>query len=536
MRGVPRRLSRTLGAAVASVVAVGALSGVAAAQTTDGTARAIARVMDEPRYAHAHWGLLELNPRTGRPTRSLQASKLFVPGSVAKLFVVSTAWNTLGPGHRFVTPVYALGDRRGTTLDGTLVLQASGDLTLGGRTLPDGSVAFADVDHTYANEVPGATLTAPDPLAGLDQIAQQVRAAGITAIDGDVAIDDRLWAPDPILTSETPGLDPIMINDNVIDVQLRPTRPGEPAQVLWRPQTAAIRVESQVTTGAREKAPGRFPFDWQLTQVAPDLVVASGTIPDNAGAQLLTAPVGDPPAFARTALIEALGRAGVTVTAPVVAANPTWLLPPRNSYDPRSRVAEYRSPPYRQYARLILKVSHNLGAQVSLCLLAVHVGSDDCQSGFGVERAFLRRARVDERQVALADGDGGSPGDQVTPRATVQLLRWWMRRPDFRTFQRSLPILGVDGDLGLAGRHSPARGKVFAKTGSVAAPDFLNDRLVMVAKAMAGYLAGEHGRARPFALFMNNAFFPSPPASVFVASADLARIAALMQQDEPGAP
>ena len=532
MRGVPRWLSRTLGAAVASVVALGALSGVAAAQTTDGTARAIARVMDEPRYAHAEWGLLELDPRTGRATRSLQGSKLFVPGSVAKLFTVSTAWNTLGPGHRFVTPIYALGDRRGTTLDGTLVLQASGDLTLGGRTLPNGSVAFASgFDHTYANDVPGATLTAPDPLAGLDQIAQQVRAAGITAIDGDVAIDDRLWAADPVLTSTTPGLDPIMINDNLIDVQLRPTRPGEPAQVLWRPQTAAIRVESQVTTGVREKAPGRFPFDWQLTQVAPDLVVASGTIPDNAGAQLLTSPVGDPPAFARTALIEALGRAGVTVTAPAMAANPTWLLPPRNSYDPRSRIAEYRSPPYRQYARLILKVSHNLGAQVSLCLLAVHIGSDDCQSGFGVERALLRRARVDERQVALSDGDGGNA--LVTPRATVQLLRWWMHRPDFRTFQRSLPILGVDGDLGLTGRHSPARGKVFAKTGSEASPESLNDRLV-IDKTMAGYLAGKHGRARPFALFMNNAFFP-PSASIFVAATDLARIAALMQQDEPGA-
>jgi serine-type D-Ala-D-Ala carboxypeptidase/endopeptidase (penicillin-binding protein 4) len=163
----------------------------------------------------------------------------------------------------------------------------------------------------------------------------------------------------------------------------------------------------------------------------------------------------------------------------------------------------------------------------------VHVKSDDCQRGFRVERKFLKRAGVNVREVALSDGRGGNPYDRVTPRATVQLLRWWMRRPDFRTFQHSLPILGVDGDLALSGRNSPARGKVFAKTGAAAGPDALNDRLVMAGKTMAGYLAGEHGRPRPFALFMNNGFFPNDPAEIFSASADLSRIAALMQQDEP---
>jgi D-alanyl-D-alanine carboxypeptidase/D-alanyl-D-alanine-endopeptidase (penicillin-binding protein 4) len=69
------------------------------------------------------------------------------------------------------------------------------------------------------------------------------------------------------------------------------------------------------------------------------------------------------------------------------------------------------------------------------------------------------------RQVALAAGAGG-PTDRVTPTAVVRLLRWWLRRPDFGAFRRSLPILGVDGSLAPYATRSPAWGKVFAKTGT----------------------------------------------------------------------
>ena len=478
--------------------------------------------------------MLEVDPRTGRRIRALQARKSFVPGSAAKIFTISSAWNLLGPGHRFVTPVYALGQRQGSTLNGNLVLEATGDLTLGGRVKPDGSVAYTDVDHTYANDVPGARLTPQNPLAGLNEIARQVRATGISQINGDVVIDARLWKPDPNLTDEDPGTNPILINENVVDVRLRPTQPGEPAKVFWRPQTSAIRVTSRVTTGRPTDDPGAYPYSWELDPNADgDRVVARGHIPANAGPQLLVAQVPHPPSFARTALIEALDRAGVGVSAPASKPNPHRLLPARNSYETDDRVAAYRSPPYRQFARLILKVSHNVGAQVSLCLLGVHEGSSNCQRGFRAERGFLERTGVNLDEVALADGRGGDPSDRVTPRATVQLLSWWMNRPDFHTFKRSLPILGVDGDLALTGRRSPARGKVFAKTGTAAGPEFINNRLVFAGKAMAGYLASKHGRARPFALFMNNGFFPIDPVSIFAASRDLARIAALMQQDEP---
>jgi D-alanyl-D-alanine carboxypeptidase/D-alanyl-D-alanine-endopeptidase (penicillin-binding protein 4) len=41
--------------------------------------------------------------------------------------------------------------------------------------------------------LPGATLTPENPLAGLNEIAQQVHKSGINRVDGNVVIDDRLF-------------------------------------------------------------------------------------------------------------------------------------------------------------------------------------------------------------------------------------------------------------------------------------------------------------------------------------------------------
>src|SRR5215210_3152722 len=144
----------------------------------------VEKIMGSSFYRYAEWGYLEVDPSDGRTVRSLgPADRLYIPGSSTKLFSVSTALNDLGFDHRFETPVYTQGEVKADTLTGDLVLVASGDLTMGGRTAPNGTVSYTPIDHTYANDVPGATLTPEDPLAGLDDIAGQVRESGITRVD-----------------------------------------------------------------------------------------------------------------------------------------------------------------------------------------------------------------------------------------------------------------------------------------------------------------------------------------------------------------
>ncbi|MET9890257.1 D-alanyl-D-alanine carboxypeptidase/D-alanyl-D-alanine-endopeptidase [Streptomyces sp. NPDC006465] len=527
--GPGRRFRRGWVGAVAAVVTGALTVGVAGPTGPHGGGLSpdITAIMNKPAYKHAQWGLLEVDNRTGRVIHSQYPDQFFIPGSTAKLVSVSGAWNALGGDHRFTTPVQAVGRRDGPVLNGNLLLVGKGDLTMGGRTARDGSVSYTTIDHTYANNVPGATLTPENPLAGLNHIARQVRRSGITEVRGNLAVDTRLFTSYAALD---PTPTPLIINDNVIDLLSTPTAPGRPARLSWRPQVAPYRVTSTVRTVA---AGGTT--DIQVS-ASPDgtRIKLSGTIAADAQPVLRISNVQDPAAFGRTALIEALARAGVRVTARPTGSNPADLVP--RSYAGTQRVAAYVSPVYAQYAKLIFKVSHNLGANLAICLMAVTAGSHQCIDGFPVLNRFLRKAGVDPTQVQLLDGRGGDPVDRVTPRAENELLHYWQGTPDADRFREAQPILGVDGLLAFVcdGEPTcPGKGKVWAKTGTVAGLDALNERLAVGAESIGGYLDAGHGRLHTFYLAVNGASTPDIQGVIDLGD-DLARIAGLLQEQAAG--
>jgi D-alanyl-D-alanine carboxypeptidase/D-alanyl-D-alanine-endopeptidase (penicillin-binding protein 4) len=107
-----------------------------------------------------------------------------------------------------------------------------------------------------------------------------------------------------------------------------------------------------------------------------------------------------PAAYARTVLIEALARAGVTVTAAPVTPNPTNLLPASRTYPAATKVAELVSHPYSDYVRYIMKVSYNIGADASLMYFGSEPECDDAAGrarprADGVERSFRHHERRD---------------------------------------------------------------------------------------------------------------------------------------------
>ncbi|MFG2094106.1 D-alanyl-D-alanine carboxypeptidase/D-alanyl-D-alanine-endopeptidase [Streptomyces sp. NPDC048612] len=526
-RPARRRIAGTLCVLLAVGVVITGLVQAAPSATPRALDPRITAIMRKPEYRHAQWGLFQQNPRTGKVTQSQYADQFFIPGSTAKLFSVSGAWHTLGGDHHFVTPVHAVGQRRNATLKGDLDLVAQGDLTLGGRTRKDGTVAYTTIDHTYANDIPGATLTPENPLAGIDQLARQVRAAGIRRVDGDVVVDARLFRPDPALD---PVPTPLIINDNVIDLLTTPgAAAGTPAGLDWRPKVAPYHVTSSVRTVAA----GR-PSDITVRSSADGTrIQLSGTIAEGSAPVLRISPVKDPNAFGRTALIEALQRAGVEVRAKAVGPNPVRRLP--RTYQGAPTVARYTSPVFAQYAKLIFKVSHNLGANLGVCLMATSAGSTDCADGFPVLAKFLDGAQVDRKAVQLADGRGGNPADRTTPRAVAQILTYWQRTPEARRFRTALPILGVDGSLADSCRSCPSRGKVFAKTGTAAGGDFLNDRLAVGAETTGGYLETRKGHFDVFFAGVNGAATPDADINgVLSIGDDVADVAAYLQQQSAG--
>jgi PBP4 family serine-type D-alanyl-D-alanine carboxypeptidase len=470
----------------------------------------VTNVMNKPRYAHASWNLLVTDLGTGKPLYALAPDRLAFTGSVRKLFSVGLALNALGANHRFTTPVYRRGsvDAAGV-LKGDLILVGAGDLTFGGRANADGSIAFTNFDHNDANNLDTAILTPQDPLRGLNELARQVRAAGIRAVSGDVIVDDRLFQSYRVPNGNL-LITPILVNENMVDVWLTPTKAGEAARLAWRPKTAAFDVRGSVTTGAAGSPDdvtlsngGLMRCSWP----APCFGTVGGRLPMGYKAPLSgssqfvrTFRVESPASFARIAFVQALARAGVSVRGSVRAPNPSAKLPPRGSYASGTRVAAFVSPPYAQDAKLILKVSLNLGANLSLSLFGLTKGQRTIAGALATERATLVQTMgIPGSEFNFPTNGSGSPDSQAAPRATVQMLVAMSKGPNATPYRNSLPILGVDGSLAGTGRSLPAKGHVFAKTGTTI------DRTGLKAQVLAGYIDARSGRRLAFALYVNNA-------------------------------
>jgi len=459
---------------------------------------AITAVMGQPPYADfTQWGIFVIDRETGAMLLDLNSVQRFVPGSTTKLFPAAAALTAYGPGYRFETPVFRQGEVTDGTLDGELILVASGDITMGGRDLPDQTLAFGNIDHTDANAVPGfATLTAPDPLAGLDALARQVAAAGIQQAR-DVIVDARLWDQMP---KDDYVLSPIMINDNVIDLTITPGTAGEPATLEWRPMTAFYDVSTTVRTVAADQ-----PLDVTVTAPAPNQIVLAGQIPEGNAPLLQTFQVAEPAAFARTLFIEALARQGVIVATPAGGPNPADRLPGRDAYEESERVALLRSLPFAEVIKVILKVSMNRGADTLVFLLAVKEDRTAFEDGLQAIRPFLKQIGVEPGAVSLADGRGNERADLFSPRSVVALLRGMAAGPDFAAYLDALPILGVDGTEFMSlPATSPALGKIAAKSGTTIAGDLLNQEYLLLGKADAGYMTARSGRELVWAVYVND--------------------------------
>jgi D-alanyl-D-alanine carboxypeptidase/D-alanyl-D-alanine-endopeptidase (penicillin-binding protein 4) len=478
---------------------------------------AIKKIVEKPAYANATWSLLAVDLATGKQLVSVNADKLAFTGSTRKLFSVGLALKQLGANYTTSTSVYRSGpvDSSGV-LHGNVDLVGAGDLTLGGRRTADNKVDYTDFDHNDANNLGTGVLTPQDPLKGLQSLANQIKAGGITQIDGGVVIDDRLFASYRVPNQQL-LITPTMLNEDMVDVTVTPTTPGKPAKIDYRPKTPAFTVVGTVMTTAAGTEPtvaipaGTTAAGTSVTGVVncvgqPDCAGRiSGTIPVDYKAPLSGQPqfvgtfrIDNPDSFARAAFVQALQRAGIKVSAPAVAPNPTSILPASTDYAPTERIATFTSPPYAQQARLILKVSLNLGANLALTQYGLAKGQKTVAGALAAERAGLIAMGIPASSFNFPTNGSGSPDSKATPRAIVAMLTQMSKSSVADDYRNALPLLGVDGSLAESGTNLAAKGHVYGKTGTTVTDGKL------VAENLAGYIDAKSGHRIAYAIILNN--------------------------------
>ena len=159
-------------------------------------------------------------------------------------------------------------------------------------------------------------------------------------------------------------------------------------------------------------------------------------------------------------------------------------------------LASISSPPLGRIVRLMGSDSDNFTAELVLKQLgAVEHRRGTTVAGARVVHQTLADAGVPLAGVRIADGSGLSPQNRLSARAVVGILRAAWTDPALRTtFVRSLAVAGKTGTLDDRLERPPARGNVYAKTGTTYG-----------SSALSGFVRGRYA----FAVIQNG----SPVAS-----------------------
>jgi D-alanyl-D-alanine carboxypeptidase/D-alanyl-D-alanine-endopeptidase (penicillin-binding protein 4) len=483
------------------------------AQAPESLDARIQKVMARTEFARSNFGIEFYDLETGKVVYALNADKLFVPASTTKLLTQGTVLAKLGAGYRFHTNVYRTGpiDKKGT-LKGNLILVASGDPNLSNRIQPDGTLGFMDDDHSYNGPaLPG------DPLAVIKEFAAQVAAKGIRKIEGGVYVDTSLMPDGEHEGGTGVTMSSIMINDNILDLTAKPgEKVGDPVVFGLSPQTSYFHFVNAMTTGP---ADSKLLFDATDPAARPDGswdVTLSGNVPQGSGLHTVAFPIPSPTPFATAVLRDALKAKGIEFKSKksdmVIKDFSTF----QHFYTAEYQVAQHVSPPLSEEIKITLKVSQNLHAGMGpyfLGLLVAKNSKDPLTAGFKIEHAFLADAKLDLSGASQGDGEGGSWADLFSPDFMCHYLAYWKTRPDFPILFNGLPILGKDGTLAKIQKDNAGAGHVFAKTGTFAAEDKLNSRLMLNGKGLAGYVQTKSGKTLAFAAYVNHVSMPADPDS-----------------------
>ena len=509
------------------LLVLGSLSAPLHAQSGPSLPERIQSVMMRPEFAHTSFGIEFYSLDRGKLIYQLNPDKLMVPGSTTKLFTEGTALELLGGDYRFHTRVYRTGAlKKDGTLDGDIVLVASGDPNLSGRIQPDGTLAYEHMDHSYGGP---DSKGIGDPLAVIQQIAQQIADKEIKRIKGRVLVDVSLFPEGERELGTNVVISPIVVNDNVVDVIVSPgQKEGAPVNLQVSPRTAYLEVINKATTGKAGSKETLNYTDETLNPNGTRTVTLSGEFPLGQRPEMASYAVPEPSRLASVVLAEALNAKGVHVNV-IAPATPADFKALSANYKPENLVAEHISPPLKEDVKITLKLSQNLHASMGPFLLGALVAHKDKeidQAGFDLEHDFLQKANLDLSAASQTDGAGGNA--LFTPDVVVRYLTFMAGQKDFDDFHRGLPILGRDGTLWEIQVNSPAAGHVQAKTGTYDVYDALNKDMLVTGKGLAGYMQTSTGEHLVFAAYLNNVAAPmgDPDAIQKIAGEALGQIAA----------
>jgi D-alanyl-D-alanine carboxypeptidase/D-alanyl-D-alanine-endopeptidase (penicillin-binding protein 4) len=418
----------------------------------------INQTIEESEFANARWGVIAIGLKDGRVVCQREARRLFNPASIQKLLTSIVALDKLGADFRFQTKVLSNKAIENGILDG--------DLTVYGQGAPD------------FNE------------EGLEKLVEQLQAKELKKIKGNIIGDESFFKGDNLGDGWTwndvqwyygAEASALSIKQNQGSINLQNGKAIASTDFV-QVSNAIKPIEDIEAVGLKRGLADNQVYVW-----------------GNASNLNVRISINNPALWAAKIFKEALKKKGIFVEGEPKSAD--W------KSENKSNTVEFASIESQTLGEIVRKMnkdSVNLYAELILRNLGKRFGDGapdenpetqklrgDDSAGASVVKKWLTENNVATDEIKIHDGSGLSRLNFVTPEAFGRALIYASQSKFADVFKNSLPIAGTDGTL--HGRLGNVRGKVLAKTGSIA---YVN--------ALAGYAKSSGDETFAFVIICNN--------------------------------
>ncbi|MDP2172241.1 MAG: D-alanyl-D-alanine carboxypeptidase/D-alanyl-D-alanine-endopeptidase [Candidatus Cloacimonadaceae bacterium] len=406
-------------------------------------------------------GIWELE--AGKEVFVRNADANLIPASLQKLYTLSAALHEMGSGHQFVTRFGYRGEIVEQCLNGDLVIIADGD--------PAWTTDFY--------------------LEGAHRIfehwADSLSTHGIKSINGNVVInvgkfpvyrDSTTWDRGDYAYGYAAISAPFSFNENAIiyEITAGDTMDCE-TTISVEGGYSYLRFDNIVKTSMQG-----VKADVSINATdTPNHILISGTIPLESTYRVRAA-VPDPHAFASGVMMQYFKEKGIEISGHASFDSAF----PANAQ--METLFNHPSPPLKDIVGVCMKRSSNLMGEMLYVQLSGGIASTQDKI-----RSFAATTGVVSNSLSAVDGCGLSRKNLLKASYLGKLLVFAQKQPWFKDFFSSLAISGTDGTLKTRLVESPAREKVFAKTGSMRG-----------ISNIAGYFTASDGKLYAFVILCND--------------------------------
>jgi serine-type D-Ala-D-Ala carboxypeptidase/endopeptidase (penicillin-binding protein 4) len=430
---------------------------------------AIKKLESDEQFRYGTLSMYVVNSQTGQLVFEKNANVGMAPASCQKVITSVTAFDLLGKQYKYQTLLGYTGEIKNGILDGNLVLTGSGDPTLGSWRY----------GRTRENQL-------------LDKWLAAVKAKGITAIEGSVFTDERIFTsssiPDGWIWQDIgnyygAGAQGLNWRENQFDLVLQSGNTvGGPVKIKAI-QPAAFEPELTNELTAGEKGSGDNAYIYMAPHTNNGFV--RGSIPVGEQQFTISGAIPTAPQLLAEIMVKKLEAIGISVKnmsgsfyGPVIEKKDVQFT--------TKPLVTVSSPVLDSINYWFLKKSINLYGEALVKTMAVQQkkpGSTD--SGMALVSRYWQARGIPKAALKVTDGSGLSPQNRVTAKALVTVMQYARGREWFASFYNALPLMN-----GIT----------------------MKDGYINGVRSYTGYSKSKNGATYTFCLMVNN--FDGSPGTV----------------------